>query len=129
MKLLMWFGRNTYKIKLSRRLKWSVGKTQTSASRLWLLGGFCMAVALFLTLNVFQTSQNTEPTTPRVLGATAENQTPKKVQFIDYVVQRGDTLFSISQKYNVSWGTLAELNDLQAPFSLKQDQTIKVPIQ
>lgn len=88
-----------------------------------------MAVALFLTLNVFQTSQNTEPTTPRVLGATAENQTPKKVQFIDYVVQRGDTLFSISQKYNVSWGTLAELNDLQAPFSLKQDQTIKVPIQ
>ena len=88
-----------------------------------------MVVALALTFNVFKISNNTaEMTEPRVLGAVTDNPVPKKVQFIDYTVQRGDTLFSISQKYNVSWGTLAELNDIQAPFSLKQNQTLKVPI-
>lgn len=130
MKLLMWFGRNTYKIKLSRRLKWSVGKTQTSSSRLWMFGGLCLVIAIGLTFNIFKSPQNsTEAAEPRVLGATSQNSTPAKVQFIDYQVQRGDTLFSISQKYNISWGTLAELNDLQAPFNLKKDQIIKVPIQ
>lgn len=88
-----------------------------------------MVIALVLTYNVFRTPKNTETTEPRVLGAATENSTPKKVQFMDYTVQRGDTLFSISQKYNVSWGTLAELNDLQAPFNLKKDQIIKVPVQ
>lgn len=126
----MWFGRNTYKIKLSRRLKWSVGKTQTSGSRLWMLGGLCLLIAVGLTFNVFKSSKNTaEATEPRVLGAATQTPTAAKVQFIDYQVQRGDTLFSISQKYNISWGTLAELNDVQAPFNLKKDQTIKVPIQ
>lgn len=126
----MWFGRNTYKIKLSRRLKWSVGKAQSPASRLWMLGGLCLLVAAGLTFNLFQVSDNTaEATEPRVLGAATQSVNPIAVQFIDYQVQRGDTLFSISQQYGISWGTLAELNDLQAPFSLKQGQTIKVPIQ
>lgn len=107
-----------------------MGKSQSSASRLWMLGGLCLLIAASLTFNVFRTSENrAEATEPRVLGAATQSTTPVVVQFIDYQVQRGDTLFSISQQYGISWGILAELNDLQAPFSLKQGQTIKVPIQ
>lgn len=46
-----------------------------------------------------------------------------------YKVQTGDTLFSVSQRFNISWQTLAELNALKEPYLLRIGQEIKIPRQ
>lgn len=68
---------------------------------------------------------------PKVLGS-SDTRTPEQdnaVQFTSYTVQKGDTLFNIAQKFNISWTTLATLNNLKSPFYLKPGQTLKVPKQ
>jgi hypothetical protein len=57
---------------------------------------------------------------PQVLGASDEQNGNANLQFIDYKVQKGDTLFNLSQKYNISWTTLATLNNLESPFTLNR---------
>lgn len=68
---------------------------------------------------------------PAVLGASDVKQPAAQndMQFISYTVAKGDTLFNISQKFNISWTTLATLNNLKSPFYLKPGQTLKVPKQ
>ena len=66
---------------------------------------------------------------PQILGA-SDTKPPDgqgSVQFTAYTVQKGDTLFNISQKFNISWTTMATLNNLKSPFYLKPGQTLKVP--
>lgn len=50
------------------------------------------------------------------------------IEFLNYEVKKGDTLFNLSQKYKVSWETLAELNALEEPYILKIGQTVKIPL-
>jgi LysM repeat protein len=66
-----------------------------------------------------------------VLGASDARQptNPSQIQFISYTVQKGDTLFDISQKFGISWNTLATLNNLKSPFYLKPGQTLQIPKQ
>ena len=42
-------------------------------------------------------------------------------------VEKGDTLYSISRKYDVPLKDLIEVNSLSAPYSLKIGQTLKLP--
>lgn len=62
----------------------------------------------------------------QVLGAATKDE-PAVEQFTSYMVKSGDTLFNISQQYNVRWDLLAEINGLTEPFLLHPGQVIKIP--
>lgn len=46
----------------------------------------------------------------------------------DYIVEKGDTLFSIALKFNVPLNTLIELNNLENPDILSIGQVIEIPV-
>ncbi len=125
----MWFGRNQTNIKLSKRLRWSVGKGRYGNNKFWFIGAFCLILAggLFFHTNQLLKTPNTNPK-PTVLGATTTQTNNPGLQFMDYQVTRGDTLFTISKQFGVPTETLAQLNDLNTPFTLKAGQIIKVPL-
>lgn len=125
----MWFGKNKKRIKLSRRLKWSIGKSQHTNAYFWLVGVACLTCALALIIHTNSPVAQSEPT---VLGAATQASSETAgglLQFTDYEVKRGDTLFSISTKFNIPTETLAQLNDINPPFTLKAGETLKVPVQ
>lgn len=62
----------------------------------------------------------------QILGG--QEQTRKDMEYQIYRVKKGDTLFNLSQKYEVSWQTLAEINNLEEPYLLKIGQELKVPV-
>lgn len=122
-------------ISLSPKLKLGVGRG-TLKNKLFKIGTVVFFLAaLTLTVNagylLLRGKQDSSPAAqPQVLGATDANVEPttSDVQpYKNYTVQKGDTLFNISQKINVPWTTLAELNKLKPPFSLKPGQVIKIP--
>ncbi len=45
----------------------------------------------------------------------------------NYTVQSGDTLFEIGQKFGVDWKKIAEINNLEAPYSLTVGKTLLIP--
>jgi len=51
--------------------------------------------------------------------------TENKEEF--YVVQKGDTLSEIAEKYGASWKRLAVYNNIKNPDLIFQDQVIKIP--
>jgi LysM repeat protein len=64
-----------------------------------------------------------------VLGVTtqAPSPAPETPQFTEYTVKNGDTLFNISQKYNVRWDSISQINNLSEPYVLHAGQTLKIP--
>lgn len=44
-----------------------------------------------------------------------------------YIVKDGDTLYVIGQQKGKDWKAIAELNDLQPPYSLSVGQELKLP--
>lgn len=48
---------------------------------------------------------------------------PKEI----YVIQKGDTLFPIAQKFSLTWETLAAANSITEPDKIKIDQALVVP--
>lgn len=72
-------------------------------------------------------------TQKEVLGAQthqepAVTETPAQTaEFTEYTVQNGDTLFNISQKYNLRWDSIAQINNLSEPYVLHAGQTLKIP--
>jgi LysM repeat protein len=77
--------------------------------------------------------QVSEPEDKQVLGlstkeeAVVEPQPQPTEQFTSYTVKNGDTLFNISQEYNISWSAIAEINGLAEPYVLHGGQTLKIP--
>lgn len=63
--------------------------------------------------------------TPQPKEILGEQQKPAELQ--TYVVKKGDTLFNVSQKYEISWQTLAQINNLSEPYLLKIGQKLKIP--
>ncbi len=127
----MWSPQN--KIRLSPKLRLGVGRgyskhrlLKITTTTFFLLG---LALAGNAVKYLVQNSNTVTNASPQVLGAT--DSTIETTSYIapykDYVVQKGDTLFNISQNINISWTTLAELNQIKAPFTLKSGQTIKIP--
>jgi len=122
---------NKNKLELSPRLKFGVGRGLSQNKLLKISSVIFLAIALILGINAVRlviggTGQVNEP---EVLGAQdIKNQTdPANVQYIEYQVTAGDTLFNISQKFGISWTTLATLNSLNAPFALKPGQILQIP--
>lgn len=121
------------KFELSPRLKFGVGRGYSQNQILKVSAALCLLLAIGLTFNavrlLFSKETNTMLAAPQVLGATdnrQEQQVPA-VEFIEYKVQKGDTLFNISQKHNIEWGTLATLNNMKSPFTVKPGQVMKIP--
>ena len=52
----------------------------------------------------------------------------KPTEYIEYVVQPGDTLTSIARKYGTTWMALAEYNELPDPDLIIDGQIIKIPV-
>jgi len=69
----------------------------------------------------------------QVLGAATQAEQPASQaptasgEFTTYIVKSGDTLFNISQQYNVKWDLIAEFNNLSEPYLLHAGQELKVP--
>ena len=124
------------KFELSPRLKHGVGRGYTQNQILKFSAVICLLLALGLGVNAGRLMLNNNKTgqdanSPAVLGASDNKQSDQEdnLQFITYTVAKGDTLFNISQKFNIGWTTLATLNNLKSPFYLKPGQTVKVPKQ
>jgi LysM repeat protein len=67
-------------------------------------------------------------TEKQILGAaTIEQETQVETQFTQYTVKNGDTLFNISQKYNIRWDSIAQINNLSEPYVLQIGQSLKIP--
>jgi LysM repeat protein len=56
------------------------------------------------------------------------SETPGSSEPVTYVVQGGDTLFRISQRYNVSIEDIVTANNLQNPNRLDIGQTLIIPV-
>ena len=55
-----------------------------------------------------------------------DDDTP--TEYIEYVVQPGDTLTSIARRYGTTWMALAEYNELPNPDLIIDGQIIKIPV-
>lgn len=44
-----------------------------------------------------------------------------------YSVESGDTLYSIGQKLDVDWHQIADINNLQPPYTLRSGQELSIP--
>ena len=125
------------KFELSPRLKLGVGRGYSNNQILKFSAITCLILAVVLTFNAFRLIANSKGQTnstngtPAVLGASDVRDIPQNnsVQFVSYNVAKGDTLFNISQKFNIDWTTLATLNNLKSPFYLKLGQILKIPKQ
>lgn len=126
----MW---NKPKISLSPKLKLGVGRgtLQNKLLKIGVATFILGAIGLGLNAGYLLLTRKSYSTAnaPQVLGAATEAVTSRAdIQpYKNYTVQKGDTLFNISQKINVPWTTLAELNKLKPPFSLSPGQIIKIP--
>jgi LysM repeat protein len=135
----MAFNRKIKKVELSPKLKLGVGRGPSSVNILKISGTVFLLIALGLTINSLRyilsparvvTTQN--PSQPKVLGASdtaAGGSQNTNDNFIIYTVKSGDTVFSIAQKYNIAWTTIATLNNLTPPYTLKIGQELKIPKQ
>ncbi|MEI8204125.1 MAG: OmpA family protein [Bacteroidota bacterium] len=52
---------------------------------------------------------------------------PNEINVIEYIVEQGETLYSISKKYNISIEQICEINNITKDYALKSGQRIKVP--
>lgn len=123
------------KIQLSPRLRLGVGRAYSQNHIFKFAAIFCLFLALGLSVHAIwvvfspekpQTAENSEP---QVLGAsdTKLDTESSNLEFMEYKIQKGDTLFNLSQNFNINWSTLAVLNNLKSPFLLKPGQTLRIP--
>ena len=109
----------------------------TAAGEFFLVGSLLLVVNLWPKKDGAYTINN-KATTPiaqsaesqisgekQILGA-ATHQDPAP-QFTQYTVKSGDTLFNISQQYNVRWDSIAQINSLSEPYVLHAGQILKIP--
>ncbi|HAG27627.1 TPA: hypothetical protein DCG61_02505 [Patescibacteria group bacterium] len=120
-----------YKIKLAPRLRWGVGR-DTNKFNFYKFGSILFSFLAFgLLVNAvrqFTDPQDSIPNSePQVLGEVDTKESNEI--FTEYKVKSGDTLFTIARDYNVEWTMLATINKLEAPFSLRVGQAIKIPKQ
>ena len=116
-----------HKVELSPKLKLGVRRTYTQNQLLKYSGTIFIALAVFLSINAIRlfknqtSSQLASEATPKVLDA------QDQIEFTDYTVTQGDTIFTVAQKFNIDWTTLVSLNNLTPPLKLQVGQKLKVP--
>ncbi len=77
-----------------------------------------MALLVIVLISGCQSNGNRVPVT--MVGDAGERSTDT------YVVQRGDTLYSIAFRYGLDYKTLAAANGISAPFTIYVDQRIRL---
>lgn len=60
--------------------------------------------------------------------AAHEETTESPAQGFYYIVQRGDTLFRIGQRFGVDWHLIAAANGLQRPYTIYPGQRLFIPV-
>ena len=78
--------------------------------------------------SVVETMNNLNP--PFMIDVNQQLKIPNcgtSIETITYIVQPGDSLYSIGQEFNVSWQNLAQANEIQAPYYLYAGQSLLVP--
>jgi LysM repeat protein len=132
---------------LSPELRAQITPHNRRDRRLAMAGVIFLVLTVVLTINLLpkggrgqnvvqlpnpQTStENTTNQDKQVLGlSTKEEVTPStshSEQFTLYTVKNGDTLFNISQEYNIQWDLIAQMNNLSEPYVLHAGQQLKIP--
>jgi LysM repeat protein len=121
---------------LSPELRAQITPSKRRDVKLTAAGVFFLVGSIMLTVNLWPkantASVSNDKTTPtiaqsekQVLGA-ATSEAPQP-QFTQYTVKNGDTLFNISQQYNVRWDSIAQINNLSEPYVLHGGQILKIP--
>jgi LysM repeat protein len=112
--------------------------------KLTVAGVFFLVASLALTVNLWPKStpaytvNDTEESTLAQSDSTSQISGEKQVlgestqaqsepEFTQYTVKSGDTLFNISQQYNIRWDLIAQINSLSEPYVLHAGQTLKIP--
>lgn len=122
---------------LSPKLKFGVGRGYSPNKILKIFASVSLFLAVILAGNAIRlvfgnklSVASAGAVTPQVLGASdTKDSSEQSIQFTNYTIQKGDTLFNVSQRFNISWTTLATINNLKSPFALKPGQTLQVPKQ
>ena len=71
--------------------------------------------------------QKTVKTEKKVIKETVKPNSTKRVDVTEITVAKGDTLYSLSRKYQIPVNDLAVMNKLTVPFNLSEGQKLKVP--
>lgn len=135
---------------LSPELRAQITPSARKDMKLTVAGIFFLCASVGLTINLWSgeetsaTSNNTavsgltqfEPTPiseqKQVLGESTQAPTESPTTtpdtaFTEYTVKSGDTLFNISQQYNIRWDLIAQINNLSEPYMLHGGQKLKIP--
>jgi LysM repeat protein len=115
----------------------------TAAGVFFLLASVALTINLWSRDNASLASNNTAVSTlaqseisqisneKAVLGestqATAPTPSTLETAFTEYTVKSGDTLFNISQQYNIRWDLIGQINNLSEPYMLHAGQKLKIP--
>ena len=132
---------------LSPELRAQINPSNKRDKRFVKAGVFFLGLSAILVFNLVSrnTTSNNKPqlATKQTITAEIEKQVlgvatkqkpaaevPKQEpaeQFTLYTVKQGDTLFNISQQYNIKWDLIAQINNLTEPYLLKIGQQLKIP--
>ncbi|MDP3993971.1 MAG: LysM peptidoglycan-binding domain-containing protein [Candidatus Doudnabacteria bacterium] len=116
------------KIRLSRYLYSQT--TPYPQARSWLKWGAFMT-AVVLGFGIYLFARPTGEKSPKPILPSGEQVKQilgeQEIQYTTYEIKKGDTLFNLSQRYGISWQTLAEINSLKEPYILRIGQKIRVP--
>ncbi len=84
---------------------------------------------LFLEKNTLKASLPPVIITPQVLGALVEGFEPEDVQkiIVEYIVEPGDTLWQLCQKFNISLNTILWANNLNKNSAIQPGQKLVIP--
>ena len=100
----------------------------TFTTALCVVLGFFLGLALLNFANIFPRSplksavSNQNSTKPPQEQNSSSNE-----KLLEYEVKKGDTLFSLSLKFNVALETLMKLNNIANPDQIKAGQKLKIP--
>ena len=113
------------RIRLSRSLH--AQTTPYPEAKKWVASGFFLIIVIlaggiYMVARPRSSAEQPQSAQKQILG-----EQEKAPEYLAYVVKKGDTLFNLSQRYELSWQTLAQINNLQEPYILKVGQKLKVP--
>ena len=132
--LLMYEKSNRFQ--LSKKLRLGVGRKTGKNSYLKYISAIFVVVTAGLGANAIRlvfsnTTESSETRQAQVLGISntkTEIEQPT-TEFETYLIKKGDTLYNIAQNHQISWTTLATLNNIQSPFTVSAGQELKIPKQ
>ncbi len=102
--------------------------TVKSGDSLWTISRkFDMNVPQLVALNNLKKPYNIIPGQKlKVAGTASDNNSIKIIKTDNYIVKSGDNLSTIAERYGMKTIELAELNNLNKPYTLKVGQRLKV---